>query len=47
MRVILGVVEESVPVILNIGDNGEIKFVSRPESNNFNALEIYASYTII
>lgn len=46
MRVNLGVIEESVSVILTISDDGEIKFVSRPESNNFNALEIFGSYSI-
>lgn len=45
-RLNIGVIEESYNVIIEINPNGQVKMIGRPESNNFNALEIFGSYPL-
>lgn len=45
-RLNVGVVEETYNVIIEINPNGQVKMIGRPESNNFNALEIFGSYPL-
>ena len=45
-RINIGVIEETCNVIIEINANGQVKMIGRPESNNFNALEIFGSYPL-
>lgn len=45
-RINTGVIEETYNVIIEINTNGQVKMIGRPESNNFNALEIFGSYSL-
>lgn len=46
-RLNLGTIEECYNVVIEINPNGQVKMIGRPESNNFNALEIFGSYPLI
>ena len=47
LNINVGNIIETCNVIIEINNNGEVRMIGRPESNNFNGLEIFGSYNLL